>query len=99
MVDVYRVIVSPEAHDNLREILEYIALSSPANAATTVDTLLDAIAGLNILPKRLQVARGSKRLSISVRCMPVPPYRVTYRVIERHHLVRILRVEHGSRNH
>jgi plasmid stabilization system protein ParE len=95
----YRVIVAPEAHDDLRDILEYVAQFSPQNAGGVIDMLVDAIASLNLMPKRYAVARGSRRFPFQVRCMPVPPYRITYRVQDDVHVVRVLRVEHGSRDH
>jgi plasmid stabilization system protein ParE len=95
----YRVIVAPEAHDDLRDILENVAQFSPQNAAGLIDTVIDAITSLSLMPNRYAVARGSRRFPFKVRCMPVPPYRITYRVIEKFHVVRVLRVEHGSRDH
>jgi plasmid stabilization system protein ParE len=37
MTDQYRVIVSPQAFDDLNDILEFIAQHSPANAAAVID--------------------------------------------------------------
>lgn len=96
MAGDYRVIVSPLAFADLNQILEYIALQSPQGAATMTDRLLEAIASLEILPRRHKLfqTRGN---GPPVHSMPVDSFLVYYEVSERPRVVRILSVQHGAR--
>lgn len=97
MVGSYRVIIVPEADKDLNEILEYVATHSPGNASKVIDRLLHDIASLSLFPYRHAVNRH-RRFPAGTRIMPVPPYRVIYRVFENPRVVRVLHVEHGSRD-
>ena len=98
MPDLYRVIISPRASADLEEIYEYIVKDSPQNAGEVVDRLLAAIDALEMLPYRYNVAPvGKRRPSRDARLMPVPPFRIYYRVVEDERVVRIVAVERGSR--
>jgi plasmid stabilization system protein ParE len=57
MPDTYFVRITPRALSDLEKIFEYIRQDSPQNAASTIDKLLAAIEGLNILPHRFDVPR------------------------------------------
>jgi plasmid stabilization system protein ParE len=98
MPDLYRVIISPQAFDDLNHILDFIAQQSPANAAAVIDRLLLEIASLELFPGRNSVDEGSRQLPFEVRSMPVPPFRVIYRIFKDTRTVRVLTVEHGARD-
>jgi plasmid stabilization system protein ParE len=50
MADVYRIHISKQAADQMREIFDYIARDAPQNAAKMIERLLDAVDSLDILP-------------------------------------------------
>lgn len=97
MAERYRVIVSAQAYEALIGIMDYIAQDSPAKAVKAVNHLLDEIGTLDFMPNRYSLWRGSSRLPFAVRSMPVPPFRVVYRVFDKLRVVRVLTVEHGAR--
>jgi toxin ParE1/3/4 len=97
MPDTYEVRISPRALADLEAIFGYIQGHSPQNAAAMVGKLLDAIDGLDILPRRFNVPRVGFVRGRQVRSMPVPPYLVRYRIDEKRKTVFILRVRHGAR--
>jgi addiction module RelE/StbE family toxin len=97
MPESYRIRITPRALADLEGIFEYINRDSPQNAAKMIRTLLDAIDGLNILPRRFDVPRTGSVRGRQIRSMPVRPYLVRYRIDERERIVRVLRVRHGAR--
>jgi len=95
MPDQYRVILSGEALENLEQIFDYISKDSVANAAKVVDRLIREAESLEIFPHRYAVDQRGRKLPFEVRLMPVPPYRVIYRIIESPRAVRVLTIRHG----
>ncbi len=95
MADRYHVILSPEALGDLERIFEFISRDSVENAARMVDQIYTECESLDRFPHRYAVDRRGKPLPFEVRLMPVPPYRVIYRVIEEQAAVRILTIRHG----
>jgi addiction module RelE/StbE family toxin len=95
--ETYRIRITPRALADLEGIFEYIRQDSPQNAAKMIRTLLDAIDGLEILPRRFDVPRSGAVRGRQIRSMPVRPYLVRYRIEERKKIVHILRVRHGAR--
>src|SRR4051812_43138640 len=93
----YRVIILPEAFRNLDEILDYIEQDSPQNAATTIDRLWSACRSLNALPHRYKVHRSANAPARIIHSMPVPPFIVYSRVIERPATIRVLTIKHGAK--
>jgi plasmid stabilization system protein ParE len=96
MPAAYRVIVLPEAFEDLDRIIDYIKQQSPQNAARVIERLWVATQSLAILPYRYKVHRSNRDPGRTVRSMPVPPFIVYYRVVEAHRTVRVLTVRHGS---
>lgn len=97
MPDTYRVRIAPQVLADLEAISEYISRDSPENAAAMIQTILDAIDGLSILPHRFNVPRRGTVRGKRIRSMPVPPYLVRYRIDEKRKTVHIVRVRHGAR--
>ena len=97
MADQYRVILSPEALGDLERIFEYISRDSVENAARMIDEIYSECESLNQFPHRYAVDRRGKPLPFEIRLMPVPPYRVIYRIMETQRVVRILTIRHGRR--
>ena len=92
----YRIIISPRAGTDLKRIYDHIARNSPANAATVIQRLLDALDNLKELPHRTMLQRPSHRIRHPVRSLPIPPYVVFFRAIDDDRVVRILTVRHGA---
>ena len=97
MPDRYRLRIMPRSADDIAGICAYIEESSPQNAAGVAQDLLDAIDSLEILPRRYRIHEHRKDPSKTVHAMPVPPFIIYYRVVERHHVVEVVAVLHGSR--
>jgi plasmid stabilization system protein ParE len=93
----YRIQLSKCVAADLEAIFDHIAKDSPANAGKMVARILTAIERLKILPHRNVVEGQSARLKHPVRSVPVQSYIVYFRVIDEHHVVRILQVRHGAR--
>jgi plasmid stabilization system protein ParE len=93
----YRIILLPRASNDIAAICSYIEQDSPQNAAIVAQSLMDAIDALEILPHRYRVHEHRRDPALTVRCMPVPPFLVYYRVDDMRQAVRILTVRHGHR--
>lgn len=97
MSEPYRIVVSPEASDDLQSLYAFIAQDSPGNADRMVDRILLAIETLKSFPHRTVVEHTSPRLRHPVRSLPVRPYVVYFRVVDEERIVRILTIRHGAR--
>ena len=95
MAETYRVIISPDAGQNLAGIYDWIAKDSPDAAANVVQRLLDEIDALAEFPQRYAIVTTRRAMPQPLRRMPVPPYRVLYWIEERQLAVRVLAVRHG----
>ena len=93
----YRIIISCRAVRDLEKIHDYIAHDSPANADGMIKRVLDSVELFEQFPHRTVVEQQSSKIRHPVRSLPVPPYVVYFRVIERQKVVRILHVRHGAR--
>src|SRR5437762_4309294 len=97
MPDTYRITILPEAGNNLESIHEHIEKDSPQNAVTVSRKLLDAIDSLEQFPHRYKVHTSSKNPDRVVHSMPVPPFIIYYRVIERNLAVEVMTIRDGAR--
>ena len=98
MPQQYRVIISPNALNELERILDYIAADSPANAVKVIDRLLEEIQALETFPGRYAELEADDPAAAHLRLMPSPPFRVIYEILREQAVVRILTVEHGARD-
>ena len=97
MPDRYGIRITPRASRDLLEICTYIEKDSPRNASAVAQKLLHAIDSLDILPRRYKVHEHRKNPELTVHSMPVPPFIVYYRVVDRIRYVEVLTVLRGSR--
>src|SRR4051812_23791016 len=97
MLDRYRIRMMPRASNDIVGICAYIEQNSPQNAASVASELLDAIDSLDVLPARYRIHEHRRDSSKTVHAMPVPPFIIYYRVVERHHVVEVVAILHGSR--
>ena len=97
MPDTYRIIILPEAADNLESIHTHIELDSPQNAVAVSRKLLEAVDSLELFPHRYKAHTSSKNPDRVVHSMPVPPFIIYYRVIEHNLAVEVMTIRHGAR--
>jgi|HubBroStandDraft_4_1064222.scaffolds.fasta_scaffold2240907_1 toxin ParE1/3/4 len=91
----YKVIWDDEAIDELGRAVRWIARHNPVAARNTGEAILQKVASLGQFPEIGKVFRKLNRHD--VREIPVPPYRIIYRVQEAERCVRVLKVWHGAR--
>ena len=97
MPERFRIILSKRVAANLEAIFKRINKDSPQNAPEFVERVLDAIASLKIFPHRTVVEGQGSRTKHPVRSLPVNSYVIFFRVIDEHHVVRVVQVRHGAR--
>lgn len=97
MSEGWRIVIAPEAAMDLQSIHAWIANDSLDNASSVVSQILDAIAGLSILPHRTVYQRTGKGLQAPVRVLPTGSYLILFRVDDRDHVVNILTIRHSAR--
>jgi len=62
-----------------------------------VDRILASIDLLKVFPHRYAIEFSYRGLPKQVRSLPVQPYVVYFRVLDRERVVRILTIRHGAR--
>lgn len=92
----FQIDITDEAYEDLNQILDFVAKSSPQNAVRVIDHILRAIDGLTEVPRRYALCAPDKRLQPGVRLMPLPPWRVFYVVEEDSAVIRVLAIQHGA---
>ena len=97
MADEYQLIISPEAMADMEAIRAFIALDSTEHARRMIERILVSIELLKTVPHRYVLETRDKRLRFPVRSLPVRPYVVFFRVVEKDRVVRILTIRHGAR--
>ncbi len=97
MPEVYRIIYTRDAADDLEEIFEYIVQSSPQNAQKVADEIVQSIDDLKTFPHRFSPARNRSVNPREIRAMVVRPFLVEYRIDESTKVVFILSVRRGTR--
>ena len=90
------VTLSPQAHEDLVWVYDYIAADNPAAAALLLSRFDRAFRLLAAFPKmgsELDIENPRDR-----RVFPVRGYRIIYRPFEERTGIEILRVYHGARD-
>lgn len=81
MSDKYEVIWSYVAENDLRNIIEYIARDSPANASKVFKKMRQKASSLYILPERGRIVQELRDQGILLyRELIISPWRVIYRI-------------------
>jgi plasmid stabilization system protein ParE len=91
----YRVVITGRALDDLRDIRDYIAKRSPANAERFLNRLLDGFDPLETTPEGFGTAPEDELVPYTLRQIIVKPSRILYRLSGRR--VEILHIRHGAR--
>jgi len=90
---------SPEAWDDMRAIVAYIATDNPDAAARFVPALEETYAQLEALPGMGSVRHFGRKDLQGVRIIPVTgfkPYLLFYTALRQH--VKVLRILHAARD-
>jgi plasmid stabilization system protein ParE len=83
MSQKYDIIWAGVAENDLKEIIEYIATDSPANALKTFKKIKQKASSLYTLPERGRIVPELQDQGILLyRELIVPPWRIMYRIAE-----------------
>ncbi|MCD8372995.1 MAG: type II toxin-antitoxin system RelE/ParE family toxin [Clostridia bacterium] len=96
----FKVIYTPEARIDLRNITEYISnnLSVPETARKQAGRIMSSIQGLEELPYRHSVYNDEPWKSQGMRYFPVDNYLIFYLPVEQTQSVHVLRIMYGGRD-
>jgi len=93
---VYKIIWSPPALDDLKEIVRYIRRDDPQAARRFGEKLIAKAESLSTLPERGRVL--AKFRDPHIREIIQGPYRIAYRIAADPARVEIARIWHGARS-
>ncbi|MCM1046206.1 MAG: type II toxin-antitoxin system RelE/ParE family toxin [Candidatus Gastranaerophilales bacterium] len=100
MSDIYSVIYSSEAVDDLREIYLYIAftLKVPDTAEKQVNRIRKEIRSLDFMPSRYSIVDWEPWKSMKMHKVPVDNFVVYYTVNDSDSTVAVIRIFYGGRD-
>ena len=100
MSDSYKVIYSPEALDDIRNIYSYIAfdLKVPDTAQIQVDRIRKEIRSLDFMPVRYAIVDWEPWKSAEMHKVPVDNFVVYYIVSTNSLTVTIIRIFYGGQD-
>lgn len=90
-----RIVWSQQAVEDLRQIVQFIALADAAAAAGLADRILNHIERAAELPFSNRAV--PEKADESIRKVILRPYRIIYQVDDRRDAVHILRIWHAAR--
>ncbi len=97
MTKKYEVIWASVANADLVEIIQYIRTDNPLAAADNLIKIKNKVSDLTLFPQKGRIAPELKQQGIlQYRELIIPPWRVIYRVSERH--VYVVSVIDARRN-
>jgi addiction module RelE/StbE family toxin len=96
----YRVEISEPAENDLRDIVRYIAaqLSAPTTALKMMQTMEDAIAGLEHMPKSYPPVLDDRLQAAGYRKLIVKNYIVFFTIDDGKKIVNVVRVLYTRRD-
>jgi plasmid stabilization system protein ParE len=94
---IYRVIVTPEAEENIAESFAYIERRSPLNAARWLRGIFKVIHTLEHFPRRCAIARETQYLGQQLRHYIYKSHRIIFRIEEKEQIVRVMHIRHAAR--
>lgn len=96
----YRIDITPEAQENINEIIQYIrvARKAPQSAAALLKKLKEGIASLAIFPARVALIEEKFGQRFGIRKLSVKNYLIYFRIYEEAHKVLVLAVVYGGRD-
>lgn len=96
-MQTYRLIVTPTAGADLKEIYDYVAADSVENARRLIDRILSKLESLCDSPRRTIAGIPGDDHPFPIRMVSVGHYTVYYRSLDRDRVVRVVHVRHGAR--
>src|SRR4030042_3446667 len=97
MNQIYEIIWARVAENDLKEIIDYIAIDSPANALKIFKKIKEKASRLYTMPERCRIVPELKDQGImQYRELLLPPWRIMFRVAEMK--VYVLSVLDSRRN-
>ena len=93
----YEIRLLQVAEDDLREIINYIALDDPAVATTLLDKIENSLSGLISFPLLGKIPAEEALAGMGYRFLTVNNYLVFYTVKEQ--IIWVHRIIHGVRNY
>ena len=96
----YRIEMTDQAENDLREIFEYVAFSllAPDNAVRLLNRMEDRISALFQMPQRFKPYDKEPWNSRGLRMMPVDNFIVFYIPDSDKRIVTVIRVMYGGRD-
>lgn len=100
MSDSYKVIYSPEALDDIRNIYSYIAfdLKVPDTAQGQVDRIRKEIRSLDFMPLRYAIVDWEPWRSMEMHKVPVDNFVIYYTVSTKSLTVTVIRIFYGGQD-
>lgn len=97
MTQRYEIVWARRAEDDLREIIDYIAMESPRNALTILEKIKNKAFSLYTMPERCRIVPELKAFGIlHYRELIVSPWRIMFRIAAMK--IYVLSVLDGRRN-
>ena len=91
----FKLVWTPLAHDDLREIVRYIARDNPAAALRVGERILNSVEPLKSMPQMGRMV--PERQDETIREIIRGNYRIIYRVRVERRAIEIWRIWHGAR--
>lgn len=100
MSDSYKVIYSPKALDDIRNIYSYIAfdLKVPDTAQSQVDRIRKEIRSLDFMPLRYAIVDWEPWRSMEMHKVPVDNFVIYYTVSTKSLTVTVIRIFYGGQD-
>lgn len=100
MSDLYHVIYSSKAMEDLKDIYAYIAdeLQVPDTAEKQVNRIRQAVRKLNFMPSRHALVDWEPWESMEMHKMPIDHFVVFYLVNSQTMMVSVIRIVYGKRD-
>src|SRR4030042_173207 len=84
MNQIYEIIWARIAENELKEIIDYIAIDSPANALKIFKKIKNKASSLYTMPERCRIVPELKDQGVmQYRELIVPPWRIMFRISEK----------------
>lgn len=94
----YRVIIAPNAQQEIREAFAFISRGAPLNATRWIRGIYERIAGLEVMPERCELAREAGFIEgVVVRQIIFKSHRIIFFVDEPSTSVHVVSVRHVAR--
>jgi len=83
MNQIYEIIWARVAENDLKDIIDYIAINSPANALKIFKKIKNEASSFYIMPERCRIVSGLKEQGVmQYRELIISPWRIMFRVTE-----------------